>query len=178
MGEKLNAAIAGLMIATGCVSGAEGEVEQPLSVSEQMPVVGKKGCSFNRPHKEMCDGLTDEERTKSRKIVETTKQNLLEGLGGVQEGLHSGRFVDSDIFTSATLVSLPDEKSPFAVSCDSESLDHTFNELVQKVVKNTRAMIAPGLENIDENFTNEVVNLDMAGENIVVCARTELERTN
>lgn len=175
MGGKLNAAIAGLMIATGCaVPDSDVVSRQPQSISERDSVKGKKGCSFNRPHKEDCDGLTDEEREKSRRIIESTKQDLIEGLGGLQEGVNVRSFVESDVFTPFAFISSPDENTPFAVSCASEVNGSDFNKLVPKVINDARAMIAPNIGKTNENFTNEMVNLDIVGENLIACGRTEM----
>ncbi len=177
MSGKLNAAIAGLVIASGCaVPDSDTVVEHPQSISELDPVKGKKSCSFYRPNKEECDGLTDAERAEFRRIIESTKLNLIQGLRGTQEGVHSGSFIDSGVFTPFTFVSSPDENTPFAVSCASEADGSDFNKLVPKVINDARSMIAPGMEKIGENFTNEMVNLDLVGKNLIACGRTEMNK--
>ncbi len=174
--SKLGLAGLALVAGLGCgVPDSDPVVEHSQSISERNTVKGK-GCPFNRPHKEDCDGLTDEEREASRKIIESTKQNLIEGLGGVQEGVHSGSFIDSDVFTPLALISSSDRDNPFAISCASEVDGVDFNNLILEVINDARTMIVPWMKKDGGNFTNEIVNLDIAGENLIACGRTEMSK--
>jgi len=178
MGGKLNAAIAGLVIASGCAVDSDPVAEHLQSIISERNTVKGRGCPFNRPHKEDCDGLTDEGREASLRIIESTKQDLIESLGGMQEGVHSGSFVDSDVFTPFAFISSPDEDTPFVISCAYEFGEGSFDNLIFKVRNDARAIIAPGMEKIGENFANEMVSIDFAGENLVACGRTEMIKDN
>ena len=170
----LNAAIAGLVIATGgCeISYTDGSVKktEPMSECAKLDML----LAEIQERKDQEEALNN-----AFGIIDEKKRQMIVALGGTQEGLNEPDNNSQTVGLFPDSISILEKKrGPFAIACEARTGEGAWNgrdySTSRGALKVARSMVAPGMGN-DESLFYDSIERESTEHGVVACVRSELK---